>query len=481
MSFSAKLRLRRPIEALILRRRLSRIEAGSAAARVYARVAAQLLRDMKLIEASDVIETGIALFPTDFDLILIQARIAVHRQQHDRAKLLWEQIRDRRPDLPEAWSLVARLQMEHRQFDEASATLAEASRRFPGHVEIVAEGARLHDYRGLPAEALILWRELLSKHPDNAEFWRGCTYNLIQLKQLDEAGSVLKTALTKYPADRALMAVSGSLAMAREDWDGALAIWKAFRVRFPDDATGWENLGKTLTSKHLSDIDQGRLAANDRPVEVGRVEDEDIRRLLLGFESLGADCEFGMVQRRYGAEPLGLLRWNAVALESLIAALAARFDRMGDPDQTEFWPGQAAELYLQDKRWGFAMHTFLSSKTTDQDALFPKMCKRIAYLRDKLIDDLVAAEKTFVFKTKNIAVDDLTALHLGLRRFGPVRLLCVVVADPAAPDPFTGSAGEVREIRPGLYIGFISRLGGAQGFWNIAYDDWVAICRGLCP
>ena len=47
--------------------------------------------------------------------------------------------------------------------------------------------------------------------------------------------------------------------------------------------------------------------------------------MLLRFESIGSDCEFGAVQRRYGAEPLGLLRWNDVDILSLEQALAACF------------------------------------------------------------------------------------------------------------------------------------------------------------
>jgi len=38
-------------------------------------------------------------------------------------------------------------------------------------------------------------------------------------------------------------------------------------------------------------------------------------------------------------------------------------------------------------------------------------------------------------------------------------------------------AGEVKQIDQDLFVGSLSRLGEAEGFWNIAFDEWVAICR----
>jgi len=38
----------------------------------------------------------------------------------------------------------------------------------------------------------------------------------------------------------------------------------------------------------------------------------DDRDLVLQFESIGDNCELGLVQRRAGSEPLGLLRFARV-------------------------------------------------------------------------------------------------------------------------------------------------------------------------
>ena len=217
------------------------------------------------------------------------------------------------------------------------------------------------------------------------------------------------------------------------------------------------------------------------PVKIARVQDEAACKLLLGFESIGDDCEFGMVQRRYGAEPLGLLRWNYVPLADLMAALGAGFCGVGEPQHTELWFAEnGSETFIRDKRWGLPLHTFMSKAQVDEAAFYPKACRRAAFLRDKLLADLAAGEKIMVFKTADILPEAMRALHVALQAFGNIRLLCIKPANVSSPHPaLCGKPGEVFEISDGLYVGFIGRVGNANGSWDIAFDDWLAICRGV--
>jgi hypothetical protein len=60
--------------------------------------------------------------------------------------------------------------------------------------------------------------------------------------------------------------------------------------------------------------------------------------LLLQFESLGDNCELGLVQRRAGVEPLGLFRFAGAPLRHLIRALETRFAGMADPAHVRVQP-----------------------------------------------------------------------------------------------------------------------------------------------
>jgi hypothetical protein len=48
------------------------------------------------------------------------------------------------------------------------------------------------------------------------------------------------------------------------------------------------------------------------------------------FESLGHDCEFGLLQRRVGAEPLDLLRFATMTLDRLVDGLRQGFEGVGE-------------------------------------------------------------------------------------------------------------------------------------------------------
>jgi hypothetical protein len=79
------------------------------------------------------------------------------------------------------------------------------------------------------------------------------------------------------------------------------------------------------------------------------------RELVIQFESLGDNCELGLVQRMAGAEPLGLLRFAGVPLRHLIRAMEARFEGMADTANirvepqngcdNEYWPTCADEYW----------------------------------------------------------------------------------------------------------------------------------------
>ena len=211
------------------------------------------------------------------------------------------------------------------------------------------------------------------------------------------------------------------------------------------------------------------------PAEVERVEDEATRKLLLGFESLGEDCEFGLVQRRYGAEPLDLLRWNSMALPKLLDALAARFEGIGEDAQTDLVVTELGEYHVLDRRYGLKMHTFAYHYQVAPDVLRPKMLLRMRFLRDKIVDDLTAAKKVFVYKTPHLDPAAMRNLHRALCCYGPVRLLCVAPLVASGGLPLAPSRDLVR-LEEGLPVGLITRLGGCGGEWHILYDEWVALC-----
>ena len=80
------------------------------------------------------------------------------------------------------------------------------------------------------------------------------------------------------------------------------------------------------------------------------------RDLVLQFESLGDNCELGLVQRRVGAEPLGLLRFSGAPLRNLLRAFAARFEHIADPAHVRLQP-ENGEFMVKLTKYDFTYHS----------------------------------------------------------------------------------------------------------------------------
>ena len=174
--------------------------------------------------------------------------------------------------------------------------------------------------------------------------------------------------------------------------------------------------------------------------------------MLLQFESLGDNCEFGIVQRMAGVEPLGLLRWANITPAKLIEALDARFAGVGEPAKTRLWVTEYGEYHLIGHYFG--MHTFINAGRESAEQLMPKILRRLRFLKDKLIDDLTSGDKIFVYKNlaERLGPDGMREIHAAMRRYGNPTLLCVQPAETAAQDR------QVEQIADGLYAGYLSKV-----------------------
>lgn len=67
------------------------------------------------------------------------------------------------------------------------------------------------------------------------------------------------------------------------------------------------------------------------PNLAGVADELSDQELVLNFESVGANCELGPVQRLAGAEPLGLPRFASMPVAALVPAPREQFAGLADP------------------------------------------------------------------------------------------------------------------------------------------------------
>jgi hypothetical protein len=203
------------------------------------------------------------------------------------------------------------------------------------------------------------------------------------------------------------------------------------------------------------------------------LSDEAKAELMKRFESLGENCEFGLVQRRCGAEPLGLLRFSSAPLSKLLAALEARFEGMGTRDNIHVeLASNEREYMIQDRAFGFYYHAWVNAGVMAPEKIQTREAARVPFLVRKLCEDLTEGSKIFVFH----AMDDMSTasalkLAAAIRRYGPGTLLWVRLSDTAHPP------GSTERIADGLIAGYVDRFAPGSNAYDLSLDCWVEVCR----
>ena len=209
------------------------------------------------------------------------------------------------------------------------------------------------------------------------------------------------------------------------------------------------------------------------PAEVAGETGIPAARLMMQFESLGDNCEFGLVQRRCGAEPLSLLRFANIGLRDLVRALESEFEGLGEQDNLRFWTDASSrrEYVLRDSRYGLTFHTFLYYGEVDESRLLQQQASRLKLLRRKLLEDLANGEKIFVVKRNDTPRDEeMLALYAALSNYGQNTLLWVLCADDGHEQ------GSVERVLPGLLKGYVDRLAPYENAHDLSFEVWLRLC-----
>jgi hypothetical protein len=192
-----------------------------------------------------------------------------------------------------------------------------------------------------------------------------------------------------------------------------------------------------------------------------------VRELLMKFEPLGCDCELGFVQRVCEFEPLSMMRFSYMPLHDMIHGIQTNF--IGLAEEIDAKVSQDGGWDLVQPAYQLMSHTSRAASEIDKATLLEQQRRRMAYLRDALLEDLIEAEKTFVvWRPASLTEEDVTPLWEAMKAHGPGRLLWVVKDEPA---------GVVQEVKPGLMRGTIDRWRDVSRdpHERISLPGWLAL------
>ncbi len=439
--------------------------------------------------AEHVLLLGVEAMPSDRQLQLelaVSSASATLDANRDVEKSLrrLKLYRSKFPDDADGW--VTEIQMLRRanMLERAKALAAEALEAFPKCDPVLVESARLQGASGDPAEAVDILRKMANSHPESFKLQLEFARSLVAADFVQHAGEILSVYRKKWPqsADlERLVCVVGSKTLP---FSQALDRWIGAAARFPADAA----IADGLYAMRMSEGEQTQTYADQRSGDAAvnefRGSAHRSGELFSQFESLGGTgqgCEFGLVQRRSGIEPLGLLRWTNITFDNLTRGLNEDFDGVGSPEQTKlelFGGARQAddpEYVSIDCRYGIRMHTFIHKCESGEDRLSRQIQRRLTFLRRKLLEELKSGEKIYVFKQSNyiLSENELDELVAALGRHGENRLLYVRYADDG------NRPGTAILLKKNLIVGYISQFSMAPSgeARPPLMDEWTSICE----
>ncbi len=249
--------------------------------------------------------------------------------------------------------------------------------------------------------------------------------------------------------------------------EAARGIESAQRVigRKPELTAMAERVAAQLAAQTAAAVPAPVIAPTTEPAEI-------LRKRLMTFENFGRNCEFGLLQRDFGAEPLGLLRFSTTRVRTLLILLRSRFEGMGVPE------AHAVDLVenewrLRHKASGWRTHTrVMGHQQPDGDVVLTEKCRHAAFLTRKLIKDLETSAKIIVYQSGELDDAEAIAIHDALQAYGPNLLLAVRLGSRQHPP------GTVIFPKPTLMLAHIDRQGKqfSGAGWDISRDYWLHFC-----
>ena len=359
----------------------------------------------------------------------------------------------------------------------ADKVLQAGVRALPLHPAIGLAACQSAEARGDQAEIQLRWTMLCRRQPDLRDGHAGLIQSLLRMRRQAAAELAIETALARFGEDAVWRELLAEIAEARKDWQNAALRWKMvgdIKPEHPQAQARQRAAEERVRQQQGNTLPLQPVVVPSAPIPKREAEQPGaIKALLMGFESIGADCEFGLLQRRYEAEPLGLLRFAGTLPRTILMLLKTRFAGIGDPEEMTISVAKR-EYRMRHLKSGWGMHTRIRPSPDNSEASVHKdQCRNATFLRKKLIRELEQQSKILVYQRHDLSDENIALIYQAVQEYGPNMLVCVRVATKAHP------AGSIEWRTERLMVAAIDRagMGGLGEGWDISVDYWIYFCR----
>ncbi len=465
------------------------LEAFPKNSQIVALAARMALKSDQIDEASELWRSLIKQAPDKPDLRL-QAAMSLLKQRKSRRKRLpvvlakLDEIHEAFPDFVPAYTAHLGVLREAMQIGTAARHATAWGKRFPADQDLAIARAQIDEECERFDHAVKVLKAVRGRSTPTPHCEAAFIRALSLAGRMDDAEAACQAALELFADEPDILTEYVRLATRRGDFAEAARRAGFAQQRRPRDGA-MTRLALSIRTQLVGD--EALLASLGADPVIGSLAAVDVvpeeTEIMLSCESLGATsagCEFGLVQRRFGAEPFGMFRWALIGIEKLTKALLNKFEDVGSEATTELAIRRESathqEYYVVDKKVGYLTHTFVKAEDSPEDRMLKQSVRRVRFLRDKLIENLHAAEKVFIYKfAMKFDEDALRRMFAAVRTYGPCTLLCVTFADQNHP------SGELQMIEPGLFVGRTGMFMDAvvPDEHGVDTRTWFAHCRAV--
>jgi tetratricopeptide (TPR) repeat protein len=396
-------------------------------------------------------------------------------------------LRTRRPNAPEIGVALIEELLLQRRIEEAEAAADDYQSQLTTYEPLALAWATLLNESTDIEQGVLRSRQVCDWFPSSRK--ASVAYVRALIRQVELSGpqhaeaseSICLEALERFPDEEELADFYGLLAQYRGDLTTALSRWQQALNQFGSLARPKCDFKRRVLDASLELDDHDVAPALAPPGSVLAADTQ----VLMRFENLGSTlygCEFGGVQRYFGAEPLHLMRWASCPIDQLIDGLHDRFAAFANEYDLSLYVaerGGAAEYNMRSVRYKMRLHTFIKTAEMSPERALLQTRRRYMYLARRLDEELMAprlSEKPiFVYKryAEHVSEAQISALFASLNCHGRNALLSVQLEDAQNP------AGTVRMVEPDLMVSYLGNFGKTA--MSVPQETqnhvWLEICR----
>jgi tetratricopeptide (TPR) repeat protein len=135
-------------------------------------------------------------------------------------------------------------------------------------------------------------------------------------------------------------------------------------------------------------------------------EEKEQKNIFYNFESIGCDCEFGLVQRNFNCDPISLFRWAGINVKNLVKIVKDNFKDLYYEKYYEIVGNENFEFMCCNTSYDLTIHTGVKNGEISKEKTISNIVKRNIYLSNYFLKETKTNKKIYVYKSNDIITDE---------------------------------------------------------------------------